>query len=150
MDWMAFFDEFFQERMPQLEQIAAAGGCREGWVQGEMYLFAKSQGLDLRTNVPVAKYDLQCDQEDRQMCGEIKFCGDDYSPKMKGLILADADRLVSGPPTHRKFLILIIDRQEKRTNLGKWLEDLGKKSIVNKGYREQVLTGKLAVKIWQI
>ena len=70
-------------------------------------------------NATAKKYDLYC--EAPPMAGEIKICGGDYQPKMKGLILADVDKLRKAPPDHQKFMILVIDTRKLDTPLGRWL-----------------------------
>lgn len=58
MNWLAYFSDFFSQRAMQIETVLDAGGCREGWVQGEMLLHARN--LNLRTNATKARFDMLC------------------------------------------------------------------------------------------
>jgi hypothetical protein len=136
--------------MTQLKGIANARGCREGWVQGELFLAALDQRKSMQTNATPKKYDLWCEQDGHRMCAEIKFCGDDYSPKMKNLVLADAEKIRKAPSTHERFLILIIDIQKKQTDLGKWLRD-PREELGQEVHPELPLaSSRIAVRIWRV
>lgn len=50
--WLEAFHAFFGDESlrARLRAIGLAGGCREGWLQGEMFHFFKNLGIDLQTN----------------------------------------------------------------------------------------------------
>ncbi len=55
------------------------------------------------------------------MVAEIKICGGDYQPKMKGLIEADVRKLESDPQNREKYMILVVDTRGADTPLREWL-----------------------------
>jgi hypothetical protein len=117
MNWTQQFRDFFTSRKEQLAEILDAGGCREGWLQGEIYLHFRK--TNLQTNATGKKYDLFCDAP--PMVGEIKICGGDYQPKMKGLIISDIQKLRKSPAEYQRFMILVVDTRKLDTPLGRWL-----------------------------
>ncbi len=120
MKWTTIFKRFFESHKSDIDTILDAQGCREEWVQGEMFLHAPSGSL--QTNATLHKYDLVSDVNPG-MLAEIKICGGDYQEKMKDLIAADVDKLAKAPPGPAKYIILVIDSRNLETKLGKWLND---------------------------
>jgi hypothetical protein len=122
-DWLRFFSSTIEAIREPLSVILNASGCREGWLQGEM--FRAGRAFDLRVN----EYALGGRQTADVSCGdlpdmlaEIKIVGANYFPKMQGFIESDVGRMraVSTPGTER-FMILIIPRSEAKTKLGEYL-----------------------------
>jgi hypothetical protein len=119
MNWTKIFKSFFDLRKSEIDKILDAQGCREGWIQGEMFLHAPSGSL--KTNATLKKYDLV--SEIHPMLAEIKICGGDYQGKMRHLIEADVDKLHKAPRGPAKYIILLIDTRNLGSPLGKWLLD---------------------------
>lgn len=118
MDWIKFFVSFFKKKKYLINRILDAGGCRECWLQGEIYLHAKAKHKVLLTNASSHKFDLSSGKG--RMVAEIKICGGDYQPKMRGLIKADVRKLKNAQAS-KKYMILVVDIRKVKTKLGKWL-----------------------------
>ena len=122
-DWLHFFVQAIESIHEPLSVVLRASGCREGWLQGE--LFRAGRAYDLRVN----EYslggrqtaDLSCG-EGPAMLAEIKIVGADYYPKMQGYIESDVERMraVTTAGTER-YMILIIPACETKTKLGDYL-----------------------------
>src|SRR5262245_25875511 len=119
-DWMTFFADTIAALHEPLSVVLQASGCREGWLQGE--LFRAGRRYDLRVN----EYGLGGRQTADVSCGEapdmlaeLKIVGADYFPKMQGYIESDVARMkaVSTSGTQR-YMILVIPRSEAKTKLG--------------------------------
>ena len=119
MKWTSIFKLFFDSRKNEIDKILDAQGCREGWLQGEIFLCAPPNSL--QTNATSQKYDLVSKID--QMIAEIKICGGNYQGKMKGLIEADVAKLAKAPSGQAKYFILLIDTRKLGSSLGKWLID---------------------------
>lgn len=122
-EWLTFFTETIAAIREPLSVVLTASGCREGWLQGELYRAGRDH--DLRVN----EYSLGNRQTADVSCGdgpemlaEIKIVGANYYATMQGFIEADVARMraVSTPGTQR-FMILIIPRCEAKTALGDYL-----------------------------
>jgi len=143
MDWIAYFDDFFSERAAKLAEMMKAAGCREGWVQGEMYLHGRD--LEIETNATRLKYDILC--KSPPMIAEIKICGGDYAPKMKGWIEDDVQKLSHAPEDYERFMILIVDTRVADTTLGRWLRTCDFAALRK---HERALSESVTVRIWQV
>ena len=138
---MEFFETFFARHKEQLARLLDAGGCREGWIQGQMFLDAPPRFL--KTNATKRNYDLY--SEAPLAIGEIKICGGDYQPKMQGRIEKDVKKLRQSEATE-KYMILIVDTRVKATRLGKWLASC---DFAREEYRE--FEGRdFKVRVWKI
>jgi hypothetical protein len=122
-DWFKFFEDSIEAVHEHFAVILKAAGCREGWLQGE--LFRAGRKFDLRVN----EFSLGNRQTADVSCGdlpemlaEIKIVGADYFAKMRAYIEADVERMrsVSTMGTQR-FMILIIPDCKANTALGKYL-----------------------------
>ncbi len=122
-DWLQFFAVTIEQIHEPLSTVLAASGCREGWLQGE--LFRAGREHDLRVN----EYSLGNRQTADVSCGdrpdmlaEIKIVGAGYFSKMQGFIASDVARMraVSTVGT-RRYMILIIPMSEAKTKLGDYL-----------------------------
>ena len=122
-DWMKFFVQTVDAIHGPLAVVLNASGCREGWLQGELYRAGRD--YDLRVNAyslgSRQTADLSCG-DGPDMLAEIKIVGADYFPKMRGYIESDVERMraVSNADTQR-FMILIIPHSDTITPLGEWL-----------------------------
>lgn len=86
--WVSVFCGIFDKIHKELGVVLRAGGCREGWLQGEFYrrslesiITNSSYSCDKRLKV-----DLRCDSPEAfsinsKMIAEIKVCGGAYFPK---------------------------------------------------------------------
>lgn len=119
MDWIAFFTSFFERRKEAISRVLDARGCREGWLQGEIFIYAGELGLSLQTNGKRQRYDLYSTSP--PMIAEIKIAGGDYQPKNKFMIRKDVDKLACAPAEFARFMILLIDTQVTGTQLANWL-----------------------------
>lgn len=143
MDWIAHFSDFFSRHSKPLEAILDAAGCREAWVQGQMFLDRGE--LQIKTNATRDKLDLRC--ADPPMIAEIKVCGGDYAAKMQAWIEADVDKLARVDGAYERYMILIVDNRNLRTRLGKWLTTCDFPHIRKD---EQMLPPAVLIRIWQI
>lgn len=121
MNWTETFKMFFNSRKGEIDKILDAQGCREGWLQGEMFLYANPGSL--QANVEPQKYDLVSKIKEDPMIAEIKICGGDYQSKMKGPIEHDIVKLAKAPSGQAKYFILVIDTRHLESSFGKWLID---------------------------
>jgi hypothetical protein len=123
IDWLTFFVQTIDAVHEPFSVILTASGCREGWLQGE--LFRAGRRHDLRVNEyklgDRQTADLSCG-EGSAMLAEIKIVGADYYHKMQGYIESDVERMrsVSSSGTER-YMILIIPKCEAKTKLGEYL-----------------------------
>ena len=148
MDWMTFFDDFFSQRATELAVILDAGGCREGWVQGEMFLQGKD--LAIKTNATSSKFDLLCLTP--PMIAEIKLCGggggyEVNASKMRGWIKCDVQKLAHAEGEYERFFILIVDNRWPNTSFGQWLRTC---DFPNIRKREKPLSESVTIRVWQI
>jgi hypothetical protein len=122
-DWLKFFVKTIGDIKNPLSVVLSASGCREGWLQGE--IFRAGRKYDLRVNeFRLGKRqtaDISCGKGP-SMLAEIKIVGANYLPKMQGYVESDAARMraVSTAGTER-FMILIIPDSDASTKLGKYL-----------------------------
>lgn len=143
MDWMAYFADFFRQKSERIQAMLDAEGCREGWLQGEFFLYARD--LHLQTNTTRVKFDLLCPQP--PMIAEIKICGGEYSQKMRGLIQDDVCKLARADGPWQRFMILVVDNRTPHTSLGQWLTACIFPNIQS---QDVTLSKTLVVRMWQI
>ena len=74
IDWLP---GFFSTHADRIKRILPAGGCRELWLQGEIYLYLSGDGL--LTNATQRKYDLYMEGG---FVMELKILGGDYQRKV--------------------------------------------------------------------
>jgi hypothetical protein len=117
MKWMAFFKAFFKSEAKDISKMLDAGGCREGWLQGELFL--RAPHATLQTNATRRKYDLYSKRP--AMVAEVKICGGDYQSKMQALIESDVQKLRTALGNTQRFMILLVDTRCRGSSLGKWL-----------------------------
>lgn len=101
VDWIP---EFFHQNSQRVDRILSAGGCRELWLQGEMYLFLNED--ELRTNATKKKYDLY-----KEGCFviELKLLGGNYQRKVLGYLKKDFDKLHAHLGTEKRYVLLVLD-----------------------------------------
>ena len=142
MKWMTFFEDFFHVDQESMARILSADGCRECWLQGQIFLFCNDGTI--QTNSMREKYDL-CGENPPMIC-EIKICGGDYQSKMKRFIQDDIDKLRKAKHECEKFMILLVDNRHPNTSLGKWLNEY---QIENSEYTE-VAAHHFKARIWKL
>lgn len=142
MNWIATFKSFFESRRNEIGKILDARGCREGWIQGEMFLHMPFGSM--QTNDTTQKYDLV--SVSVPMFAEIKVCGGDYQPKMMHMIEEDVAKLQKAPHDSAKYFILLIDTRNLGTRLGKWLLDFQPESEEF----EEVQGQNFKARIWKL
>jgi len=143
-DWLSFFEGFFTARAEQIEVILDAAGCREGWLQGEFFLAGREFGLS--TNAGKQKFDLRC--EHPPMIAELKVCGGNYAPKMKGFIEGDVRKLRRASARFgERYMILVVNTRHTQTELGQWLM---KCELARRRYRELRLSPRVTVRMWEL
>ncbi|MCX6996475.1 MAG: hypothetical protein NTV49_05195 [Kiritimatiellaeota bacterium] len=143
MNWITYFADFFRRRSEHVQAILDAAGCREGWIQGEMFLHARD--LHLKTNATGSKFDLLCPEP--PMIAEIKICGGDYAPKMRGFIQDDVHKLACAGDVGQRFMILIVDNRHPETSLGRWLTAC---DFPHAERQDVTLSESVVIRMWQI
>ena len=124
--WLRFFDTFFRDTRESLAVVLKASGCREGWLQGE--LFRAGRARDLRVNEfdlgDRRRADLYCPISPR-MIAEIKIIGADYYAKQRYALDDDVQRLREATePDLERYMILVIPRSDSDTTLGDHLRSV--------------------------
>lgn len=121
--WEQFFVDFFDFSAESVGVVVHASGCREGWLQGELYRAGWRRGLKVN-EYPFGrnqKADLCCLERPR-MVAEIKVLGADYQGKMRKALNADVERLEAIIDFDiEKYMILVIPQCEVQTPLGNHL-----------------------------
>jgi len=148
IDWMNFFTETIEAIHERLSIVLTASGCREGWLQGE--LFSAGRKYDLRVNEHKLEdrqtADLSCGPGP-SMLAEIKIVAANYAPKMQTFIESDVARMraVSSADTER-YMILVIPKCDVKTKLGDYLDacSFPKKRCFDRTWPN------FRVKIWQL
>lgn len=123
-DWAAFFVDAIEAIHEPFSVVLTVSGCREGWLQGELYRAGRPYNLRVNEH-RLGEHqtaDVSCGPGPN-MLAEIKIVGADYSAKMQGFIDSDVERMraVSTPGTER-FMVLIIPRSTAKTKLGEYLQ----------------------------
>jgi hypothetical protein len=113
LEWLPMF---FKDREDEISGIRPAGGCRELWVQGEIYLYLEDD--EVFTNATPKKFDLY--KEDNFII-ELKFLGGNYQPKVLGLLNKDFEKLVNYKGRELKYVLLILDTENSQAKLYKEL-----------------------------
>jgi len=146
-NWLTFFVDTIEAINAPLAVVLKASGCREGWLQGELYRAGRE--YDLRVNECALGHrqtaDLSCGEKP-DMFAEIKIVGANYYPKMRGYIEADVERMraASAPGTER-FMILIMPRCDAKTALGEYLKSCSfSTKCVERGWPN------FRMRIWQL
>jgi hypothetical protein len=103
---------FLIKKQKEISKIRHAGGCRELWVQGEIYLYLNDE--DVLTNATQSKYDVY---KEEHFVLEIKFLGGHYQRKVLKNLSNDFDKLSKHDGREPKFVLLILDTSEKDTDL---------------------------------
>jgi len=143
MNWIAYFTDFFRQRSEYVHSILDADGCRERWVQGEMFLHAR--GLHLKTDATRSRFDLLCPEP--PMIAEIKICGGEYAPKMQKLIQDDVRKLERAAGDWERFMILVVDNRNPHTSLGRWLTTC---DFPDTQKHDIALSKSVIIRIWRI
>ena len=107
MNNLHWVDRFFETHHHQIGKIFKAGGCRELWLQGQIFLYLEHEGL--QTNAKKNKFDLY--SSDRFAC-EIKVLGGYFQPKVKSSLYNDFNKLASKNLPEQKYVMLVLDKQE--------------------------------------
>jgi hypothetical protein len=135
--WEQFFIDLFDYSAESLGTVIYAWGCREGWLQGELYRAGWRRGLrvnefSLGGN---KKADLCC-RETPRMVAEIKILGGDYESKGRWALHADVERLRAvADGDLEKYKLLIIPESEGSSLLGDYLHGVCySKRCVDKEY----------------
>ncbi len=108
--WMDRFARFFRDRGADLADVLDAARCREGWVQGELYLRMRAHAPGFRVNAKSAEkfFDFHA-PEPEPLVGELKLLGDGYQRKVvTGGSLKAVERFLGAPitPADRESVLL--------------------------------------------
>ncbi len=109
--WLKKMEQFFERKKVALTEVLDAAGCREGWLQGELFREFRAMPGFMMNEFLIKKgetADIACA---KQMAGELKSIGADYSPKC-----------ITGGAL-RPFLkrdIPQLDSSDSDLNLGSW------------------------------
>lgn len=119
---MQFFEQTIERIHKPLAVVLDAAGCREGWLQGELFRAGKKLGVCVNQRfAPGQTADLACG-DPLEMLAEIKIVGAWHQPKMRAAIESDVARLRAfKPKSVRKYMILIIPAGDDLTALGTYL-----------------------------
>lgn len=98
--------EFFSGNVGRIEKIFSAGGCRELWLQGEIFLFLSDDSLE--TNSTKKKYDLF---KQNSFAMEIKLLGGNYQRKVINSLGKDFVKLSSHQGNEQKYVLLVLDNR---------------------------------------
>lgn len=109
VDWIP---DFFSRNAGRIEQILPASGCRELWLQGEIYLYLSGDGL--LTNATQRKYDLYMEG---CFVMELKLLGGDYQRKVLGYLNKDFEKLERHVGKEQKYVLLVLDNRCQSTTL---------------------------------
>lgn len=121
--WEQFFLDFFDYAAESLGVVLNAWGCREGWLQGELYRAGRRRGLRVNEFALGGnrKADLCC-LEPPRMVAEIKVLGADYQPKMRYALDDDVQRLRAIPEAGiERYMLLVIPHAAGPSPLGDYL-----------------------------
>jgi len=137
-DWPEFFIDRIERIERRLKKVLDASGCREGWLQGELFLHGQSNGLSVNTHVGGTFCDLSCGAE---MAAEVKIIGARDHSKMRSRLESDVARLKKMTHVPRRYMILVRPDHPGKTIMTKYLDEcsFGRcKSAVFDGFRVQI------------
>jgi hypothetical protein len=109
VDWLP---DFFSLHADRIKRILPASGCRELWLQGEIYLYLSDDGL--LTNATQSKYDLYMEGG---FVMELKLLGGDYQRKVLSYLNRDFEKLQSHVGKEQKYVLLVLDNRCQSTRL---------------------------------
>lgn len=171
--WLESFKQFFSSHARLIDEIFDASGCREGWLQGEMYRYFKTRRpIDVNTFAyPLGgKADISASAP-TAMVAEVKLLGGDYQRKvltggalgpllaMRGTIrrhhraklalgsfglIPDYKRLTSVRSKER-ILILVVDKHSHGD-----LSELLRKIHFHGECQEVDRGGRMLARLWQL
>lgn len=121
--WEQFFLDFFDLSAESIGVVVRSWGCREGWLQGELYRAGWRRGLRVNEYSLGGnkKADLCCSEMPR-MVAEIKILGADYYAKGRYALDADVERLTAiNDAELEKYMLLVMPRSEAQSSLGEYL-----------------------------
>lgn len=121
--WEQFFLDFFDYSAESIGVVVYARGCREGWLQGEMYRAGWRRGLRVNEYSLGGnkKADLCC-LEPPRMVAEVKVLGAEYEGKMQYALDADVERLRRiEDSVLERYMVLVIPKSEVQSSLGEYL-----------------------------
>ncbi|WP_303292348.1 hypothetical protein [Marinobacter sp. SS5-14b] len=104
--------EFFSANVDRIEKILPAGGCRELWLQGEIYLFLGGDGLV--TNSTEKKYDLY---KRNSFVMEVKLLGGNYQRKVLNSLAQDFEKVSLHEGNEQKYVLLVLDNRFQESKL---------------------------------
>lgn len=109
VNWIS---EFFEKISNRLTRILSAGGCRELWLQGEIYLYLDDSTV--KTNATLKKYDVY---KENSFILEIKLLGGNYQKKVISRLEDDFKKLADHSGLEQKYMLLVLDNQCQNTTL---------------------------------
>jgi len=121
--WEQFFLDFFDSSAKSIGIVVDACGCREGWLQGELYRSGWRRGLETNKYSlgDYKKADLSCEKAPK-MVAEVKIIGADHQGKMRYALDSDVKRLKAiKDPELERYLVLVIPKCENASPLGEYL-----------------------------
>src|SRR6266404_1413768 len=145
--WEQFFLDFFDRSAESIGIVVHAWGCREGWLQGELYRAGCRRGLRVN-EYPLGgnkKADLCC-RESPRMVAEVKVLGADYQGKMRYALDSDVERLTAIQDVElEKYMVLVIPNSEMQSSLGEYLDSVCYSAhCIERGYPE------FKVRLWRV
>ncbi|HEV3143945.1 MAG TPA: hypothetical protein VGZ47_08690 [Gemmataceae bacterium] len=137
--WEQFFLEFFDCSAETISVVLDAWGCREGWLQGELYRAGWRRGLRVNEySLGGSKKADICCLEPPKMVGEIKIVGADHKAAMRDFLDEDVRRLGAiDEPGLERFMILVVPKSDFSSRLGDYLSSVCFSShCVERDYKE--------------
>ncbi|GAB6261205.1 hypothetical protein PSSHI_14480 [Photobacterium sp. R1] len=139
---IAWLPAYFKDRQTQIAKILNAGGCRELWMQGDIYLYLNDDAL--RTNATKYRFDLY--KED-QFAIELKVLGGQYQSKVVSFLENDFRKLLSNTTVQDKYVVLVLDNSSPETKLYSRLFSYAHPSG---SLISQLDFGAFCVRIWKV
>lgn len=121
--WEPFFLEFFDSVAEPLGIVVRAWGCREGWLQGELFRYGRDRKLRVNEYSLGGnkKADL-CSFDEPRMVAEIKILGADYNSKGRYALDTDVERLRAIEDAElERYMILVVPHSRVDSSLGRYL-----------------------------
>ncbi|KDM89794.1 hypothetical protein [Photobacterium galatheae] len=109
---VAWLSTYFKDRHAQIAKILNIGGCRELWMQGDIYLYLNDN--DLRTNATRYKFDIY---KKGHFAIELKILGGQYQRKVLNDLENDFRKLSSNAVEQDQYVVLVLDNSSPETKL---------------------------------
>jgi hypothetical protein len=122
-DWLRFFAFSIKKLESRLKIVLNASGCREGWLQGELFLLGQKYKLCVYSHGSGIGgfFDLSCG-DGPDMLAEIKIIGALDPFKMRSRLQSDVDRVKAMNKVADRYMILITPDWDRLTTMSQYLD----------------------------